>query len=104
MCYISYSPFFVKLYFFPVIGRLGLIEFGSFWFDFLTDRCNNLGGCFVKVKVGDVYIRHSDRQVCRVKWIDRTTVVLEFSEDGLVLTNAFALEKGYRKRESKPIR
>jgi hypothetical protein len=57
----------------------------------------------VEVKVGDIYIRHSDGQICRVKWIDRTTVVLE-SEDGrrLRLTDIFGLEKAYSKRESKP--
>jgi hypothetical protein len=57
----------------------------------------------LKVKVGDIYIRNSDGKVCRVKWIDRTTVVLE-SEDGsrLRLTDIFGLEKAYSKRESKP--
>ena len=57
----------------------------------------------MEVTVGDIYIRHSDGQICRVKWIDRTTVVLE-SEDGshLRLTNIFALEKAYSKRESNP--
>jgi hypothetical protein len=57
----------------------------------------------LKLKVGDIYIRNSDGKVCRVKWIDRTTVVLE-SEDGsrLRLTDIFGLEKAYSKRESKP--
>jgi hypothetical protein len=57
----------------------------------------------VEIKVGDIYIRHLDGQICRVKWIDHKTVVLE-SEDGsrLRLTSIFALEKAYRKRESKP--
>ena len=54
----------------------------------------------MEIKVGHIYIRHSDGQICRVKWVDRSTVVLE-SEDGshLRLTNIFALEKTYRKRE-----
>jgi L-ascorbate metabolism protein UlaG (beta-lactamase superfamily) len=57
----------------------------------------------VEVKVGDIYIRHSDGKICRVKWIGHTTVVLE-SEDGtrVRLTDIFDLEKGYSKRESKP--
>jgi len=56
----------------------------------------------VEVKLGDIYIRHSDGQICRVKWIGSTSVVLEFYEDGLTLTNISALEKAYSKRESKP--
>ncbi len=56
----------------------------------------------MEVKVGDIYIRQSDEQICRVKWIDRTTVVLESEDKGyLRLTSIFALEKGYSKRESK---
>jgi hypothetical protein len=57
----------------------------------------------LKVKVGDIYIHNSDGKVCRVKWIDCTTVVLE-SEDGsrLRLADIFGLEKAYSKRESKP--
>jgi len=61
------------------------------------------GRCFVEVKVGDTYIRHSDGQICRVRWIDRTTVVLELGDETrLSLTGIFGLEKGYSKRESKP--
>jgi hypothetical protein len=61
-------------------------------------------GVFVEIRVGDIYIRNSDGQICRVKWADRATVVLE-SEDGshLRLTNIFGLEKAYSKRESKPL-
>jgi hypothetical protein len=57
----------------------------------------------VEAKVGDIYIRHSDGKICKVKWIGRTTVVLE-SEDGtrVRLTDIFDLEKAYSKRESKP--
>jgi len=57
----------------------------------------------VEIKVGDIYVRHSDGEICRVKWIDRTTVVLE-SEDGprLRLTDIFGLEKAYSKGESQP--
>ena len=57
----------------------------------------------MEIKVGDIYIRNSDGQICRVKWADHTTVVLE-SEDGshLRLTNIFGLEKAYSKKKSKP--
>jgi hypothetical protein len=59
----------------------------------------------VEIKVGDIYIRHSDGQICRVKWIDRTTLVLESDNERHVrLTNIFALEKAYRKREFQPTR
>ncbi len=57
----------------------------------------------MEVKVGDIYIRHSDGQICRVKWADRTTVVLESEkENHLRLTNIFALKEAYSKRESQP--
>jgi len=57
----------------------------------------------MEVKVGDIYIRHSDGKSYRVKRIDHKMVVLEL-EDGsrLSLTDIFSLEKAYRKRESKP--
>ena len=57
----------------------------------------------MEIKVGDVYIRNSDGQICRVRWLDRTTVVLE-SEDGshLRLTTIYGLEKAYSKAKSKP--
>ena len=56
----------------------------------------------MEVKVGDIYTRHSDGKICRVKWVDGTTAVLE-SEDRsrLLLTDIFGLEKAYSKRESK---
>ena len=53
------------------------------------------------MKVGDIYIRQSDGQICRVKWTDRATVVLESEDEShLRLTNVFVLEKAYSKRES----
>ncbi len=57
----------------------------------------------MEIKVGDIYIRHSDGQICRVKWADQTTVVLE-SEDGshLRLSTIYGLEKAYNKREVEP--
>jgi hypothetical protein len=54
------------------------------------------------VKVGDIYIRNSDRKVCEVKWIDYKRVVLE-SEGGdwLALADIFGLDKEYSKKEPK---
>ena len=54
------------------------------------------------VKVGDIYIRNSDRMLYRVKAIDNIKVILE-SEDGslLSITDIYGLEKAYTKRESK---
>jgi hypothetical protein len=61
------------------------------------------GRCFVEVKVGDIYIRHSDGKICRVKRIDHTMVVLELEDETrLSLTDIFGLEKGYKKKESAP--
>jgi hypothetical protein len=56
----------------------------------------------VNVKVGDIYIRNSDRMLYRVKAIDNIKVILE-SEDGslLTITDIYGLEKAYTKRESK---
>jgi hypothetical protein len=57
----------------------------------------------MKVKLGDIYIRHSDERICRVKKIDNTMIVLE-SEDGcrLSLTDIFGLKKAYSKKKSEP--
>ncbi len=58
----------------------------------------------MKTKVGDIYIRHSDGKICRVKCIDHTMVVLELeNETRLSLTSIFGLEKGYTKKESQPV-
>ena len=56
----------------------------------------------MKIEVGDIYIRNSDRIVYRVKAIDNIKVILE-SEDGslLTITDIYGLEKAYAKRESK---
>ena len=56
----------------------------------------------MEIKVGDIYIRHSDEKVCKVKWIDHKRVVLE-SEDGnwVTLADIFGLEKAYTRREPK---
>ena len=56
----------------------------------------------MEIKIGDIYIRHSDEEVCTVKWIDHKRVVLE-SEDGkwVTLADIFGLEKAYTKKEPK---
>ena len=58
----------------------------------------------MEIKVGDIYIRNSDGKICRVRWIDHTSVVIE-SEDGshLRLTSIYGLKKEYIQKESKPI-
>jgi len=57
----------------------------------------------VETKVGDIYIRHSDGQIGRVKWIGGIEVVLEFGDERhLHLTDIFALQEAYSKRESQP--
>jgi hypothetical protein len=58
----------------------------------------------VEINVGDIYVSQSDGKICRVRWIDRTTVVLE-SDDRprLRLTDISGLEKAYSKRESEPL-
>jgi hypothetical protein len=66
-------------------------------------RKYSYGRCIVEVKVGDIYIRHSDRTIWRVKKIDNIMVVLE-SEDGtrLTLADIFGLGKAYSKKEPNP--
>ncbi len=56
----------------------------------------------MEIKVGDIYIRHLDAKMYRVKWIDHRTVVLE-NGNHLRLAKIFDLENGYSKRESQPI-
>ena len=66
-------------------------------------RKYSYGRCFVEVKVGDIYIRHSDGSIWRVKKIDNIMLALESEGDAtrLALTDIFGLEKGYNKKESK---
>ena len=56
----------------------------------------------MNIKLGEIYTRHSDGVVYRVKWIDSKTVVLE-SEDGrlLSMTDIYGLANAYTRRESK---
>ncbi len=57
----------------------------------------------MEIKVGDVYIRNSDGQICRVRWLDCTTVVLELEDESrLRLTTIYGLEKTYSKAKPKP--
>ena len=57
----------------------------------------------MEAKIGDIYIRHSDGKICKVKRIDHTMVVLELEDEArLSLTDIFGLEKGYSRRESEP--
>jgi len=57
----------------------------------------------VEIKVGDIYVRHSDGKSYKVKRVDYKMVVLEsVDEIRLSLTDVFALQKAYSKREFKP--
>ena len=57
----------------------------------------------MEIKVGDIYVRHSDGKSYKVKRVDYKMVVLEsVDEIRLSLTDVFALQKAYSKRESKP--
>jgi hypothetical protein len=52
----------------------------------------------MEVKVGDIYIRHANQRVYKVKEINNKMVVLQLmNEKQLCLINIFALEKGYTK-------
>jgi hypothetical protein len=52
----------------------------------------------MEMKVGDIYIRHSNQRVYRVKKIDNKMIVLQLmNERQLCLTDIFALEKRYTK-------
>ena len=56
----------------------------------------------MEIKVGDIYVRHSDAQIWKVKRIDNKMVVLELEDEGrLGLTDIFGLEKAYTKKEPK---
>jgi hypothetical protein len=56
----------------------------------------------MEVEVGDIYIRHSNKRVYKVKKVDNKMVVLQLmNERQLCLINIFGLEKGYTKVERK---
>jgi hypothetical protein len=53
------------------------------------------------VKIGDIYIRHSDGKIYRVKKIDNKMIVLELEDGGRqTIIDIFGLERAYRKKES----
>ena len=57
----------------------------------------------MKVKVGDIYTRHSDGSTWRVKKVDKNVIVLELEGgtwQSLTVTSIFELEKVYAKRWS----
>jgi hypothetical protein len=65
--------------------------------EYLQDRW------FMEIKVGDIYIRHSDGRSYKVKRIDHKMVVLEsVDEVRLSLTDIFALQKAYSRIEPSP--
>jgi hypothetical protein len=52
------------------------------------------------VKIGDIYIQHSDGKTWRVKRIDNNMIVLELEDGSLqTLIDIFGLEIAYRKKE-----
>ena len=52
--------------------------------------------------IGEIYIRHLDGKLWRVKNIDNKKVVLESLDGvGLTMTDIFGLEKGCSKKEPK---
>jgi len=57
----------------------------------------------VKIEVGDIYIRNSDRMLYRVKAIDNIKVILESEDRSLLsITDIYGLQKAYtKKKESK---
>ena len=55
------------------------------------------------IKVGDVYVRHSDKKSYRVKSIDNIMVVLEAVDgSGLSLADIFGIKKAYSRTDPKP--
>jgi hypothetical protein len=55
----------------------------------------------LKIKLGEIYTRHSDGVVYRVKMIDGRQVVLESKDKGLLsITDIRGLEKAYSRNQS----
>jgi len=54
----------------------------------------------MEVKIGDLYIRHSNRKIYRVKQIVHKRIVLELEnrQGPEVLTDIWGLEKAYTKK------
>ncbi len=57
----------------------------------------------MEIEIGDIYIRHSDKKVYRVKKIRDTRIVLEGEEDEgrLCTTDFWGLEQGYTRVNPK---
>ncbi len=52
------------------------------------------------VRVGDVFVRHSDDRVWVVKKIDGSNVLLESPDKKLAMTDIYGLAKSYDKVET----
>jgi len=52
------------------------------------------------IKVGDVYVRHSDDRVWTVKKVDGNKVLLESPDKKLTMTDVYGLAKSYSKAET----
>ena len=52
------------------------------------------------VKIGDVFVRHSDERVWTVKKIDGNKIVLESPDKKLTMTDTYGLAKSYSKVEA----
>jgi len=52
------------------------------------------------IKVGDVFVRHSDDRVWTVKKIDGNKVLLESPDKKLTMTDVYGLRKNYDKVET----
>ena len=51
------------------------------------------------IKVGNVFVRHSDERVWTVKQIDGNKVLLESPDKKLAMTDIYGLRKNYDKVE-----
>ena len=51
------------------------------------------------IKVGNVFVRHSDERVWTVKQIDGNKVLLESPDKKLTMTDIYGLRKNYDKVE-----
>ncbi len=54
----------------------------------------------MNVKVGDVFVRHSDDRVWVVKKIDGNKILLESPDKKLTMTDTYGLAKSYSKVEA----
>jgi len=54
----------------------------------------------MEMKVGDVYVRHSDERVWIVKKIEGNKILLESPDKMLTMTDIYGLAKSYSKVEN----